>query len=126
MDQFAENLARLLGVHHLDAKKAAALLGMSESAFTKWATGKRRPSFETAMRIGDFFQVPPERLARTPFQDLLANELADPERFRVVENMIAQATGQQRGAVRIDIEDGEPKVTAIDKRRSRKGAKANG
>lgn len=85
VERFADNLARLLGVHRLEAKEAATLLGMSQSAFSKWSTRARRPSFTAALVVGDFFGVPADRLARADFADLLEHELADPERFREVE-----------------------------------------
>jgi transcriptional regulator with XRE-family HTH domain len=85
MEHFANNLARLLGLHRLTAREAADMLAMSRSALTKWATGDRRPSFTAALVVGDFFGVPADRLARADFADLLEHELADPQRFREVE-----------------------------------------
>ena len=88
MEHFADNLERLLGLHKVSAKEAASLLGLSQSSFSKWATGKRRPSFTTAIELGEFFQVSAEKLARSPFADLLDNELSSAERFEAVEQKI--------------------------------------
>ena len=52
-----------------------------------WALG--RNCGLPARRIGDVLGIPADRLARAEFEDLLANELADRERFRRVEEEIA-------------------------------------
>lgn len=94
MDHFADNLGRLLGLHGLSAKEAAKMLSMSESAFSKWAMGTRSPSFSTALAVGEFFNVPADKLARAEFGELLEHELADKQRFEIVEQRIAkQRTG---------------------------------
>jgi len=99
MERFPDNIARLLGLHRLPANHAAAMMGdagISQSVMSKWQSGARRPSFSSALAVGDFFQVPADRLARASFEDLLANELADPERFRAVEaKMHRMRTGLQ-------------------------------
>jgi transcriptional regulator with XRE-family HTH domain len=91
LHNFAGNLRRVLGVHDLSAKDAARILGLSESAFSKWATGQRSPSFNTALTVGAFFDIPADRLARAEFGDLLEHELASKERFDTVEKKIAKA-----------------------------------
>jgi transcriptional regulator with XRE-family HTH domain len=78
-------------VHALSGAEAAKLLGISQSTIVKWTQGTRAPSFKTAMIVGGFFQVSAERLATAEFSDLLANELANPERFRTVEERITRA-----------------------------------
>jgi transcriptional regulator with XRE-family HTH domain len=88
---FADNLERLLGLHAFPAKYAARALGLSQSAFSTWQSGRRQPSFDTAMRIGEFFEIEASRLARASFASLLANELSDAERFERVEQRIRQA-----------------------------------
>ncbi len=88
MEAFPDNLRRLLGVHALTAREAAALLDLSVSTFTKWERGLRQPSFSTALRVADFFGVPADRLATAEFKDLLQHELADPDRFDAVEERI--------------------------------------
>jgi transcriptional regulator with XRE-family HTH domain len=88
MEHFSDNLVRLMGLHALPAKETAKLLGMSQSAFSKWASGSRQPSFTTALAIGEFFRVPADRLARAEFSELLANELSSADRFKAVEHDI--------------------------------------
>lgn len=88
MEYFAGNLKRLLAMHDVSSKEAAAMLGLSESALTKWLQGHRRPSFESAMEVADLFGVRPEKLAREPFEALLP-DLADVNRFRATEAVIA-------------------------------------
>jgi hypothetical protein len=41
--------------------------------------------------VREFFGVPADRLATAEFEDLLQNELANPERFRAVETKIRYA-----------------------------------
>ena len=92
MDRFADNLSRLLGVHHTSHIQLSKLLGISISAMSKWQMGTRMPSFSTALKVAEFFQVPTDRLARAEFEDLLANELADSDRFKAVEAKIHRGT----------------------------------
>lgn len=61
------------------------MLGLSQSVLSKWQSGARQPSLSSALSAGDFFGVPADRLARADFSDLLANELAEPERYAEVE-----------------------------------------
>lgn len=61
------------------------------STISKWGSGSRSPSFLTALKVGEFFGVSADRLATAPFEDLLAHELADPERFKAVEARIHKA-----------------------------------
>jgi transcriptional regulator with XRE-family HTH domain len=91
MQRFPDNLSRLLGIHNLTAREAAKILGLSQSTFAKWGTGLRQPSFATALMVGEFFGVPADRLATAEFEDLLQNELANPERFQAVETKIRYA-----------------------------------
>src|SRR4051812_22306738 len=97
---FPDNVRRLFGLHALSGAEAAKLLGISQSTIVKWTQGTRAPSFKTAMIVGSFFQISAERLATADFSDLLANELANPERFRAVEERVtrARATLERRGA----------------------------
>jgi transcriptional regulator with XRE-family HTH domain len=88
---FPDNVRRLFGLHALSGSEAAKLLGISQSTIVKWAQGTRAPSFKTALIVGDFFQISADRLATAEFSDLLANELANPERFRTVEQRISRA-----------------------------------
>jgi DNA-binding XRE family transcriptional regulator len=75
----------------LSGAEAAKLLGISQSTIAKWSQGTRAPSFKTAMMLGAFFLLPAERLATADFSDLLANELANPQRFQTVEKRITHA-----------------------------------
>ena len=93
MDAFVENFERLLGLHHLTAKQAARMTGITESTLSKWSSGKRSPSFESAITVGETFGIEPGRLAKARFEDLLAHELADPERYREVEKRIKLTPG---------------------------------
>ena len=114
MQRFPDNLSRLLGVHNLTAREAAKMLGLSQSTFAKWGTGLRQPSFATALKVGEFFGVPADRLATAEFEDLLQNELADPERFQAVETRIHYARSGIRpvedleAGKEIDIVTGKP------------------
>jgi transcriptional regulator with XRE-family HTH domain len=94
-----------LGIHNLTAREAAKILGLSQSTFAKWGTGLRHPSFATALRVGEFFGVPADRLATAEFEDLLQNELANAERFQAVEARIRHARSGPRPVS--DLEAGE-------------------
>ena len=91
MDQFRNNFSRLLGLHNLTAREAAQILELSQSTVGKWGTGLRQPSFATALKVGEFFGIPADRLATAEFTDLLQHELGDPERFQAVETKIHHA-----------------------------------
>jgi len=88
---FHNNVRRLFGLHGLSAAEAAKLLGISQSTLVKWGRGIRDPSLRSALTIGDFFQVPADRLANAEFSALLQRELADPKRYRAVEAKINRA-----------------------------------
>jgi DNA-binding XRE family transcriptional regulator len=105
MNRFPDNLNRLLGLHSLSAREAANMLDLSPSTFAKWGTGRRQPSFSTALRVGEFFLVPADRLATAEFEDLLQHELADPARFRAVEENIKDARVRLQAAK--DLEEGK-------------------
>ncbi len=90
MEQFASNLDRLLGLHRMTQTEVEQIIHISQSSLSKWRSGDRSPSFKLALMVGQFFGVPADRIATATFDDLLANELADPERFKVVEEKIAR------------------------------------
>jgi transcriptional regulator with XRE-family HTH domain len=119
VERFAENLRRLLGLHDLEQSEAATLLGMSKASFSAWNAGRRQPSFNTALLIGEFFGVTPDRLARADFEDLLANELANPARFREVEAEIRRRRSTLRAVDKPGVEKLRTvrKVTAMDEAR---------
>jgi transcriptional regulator with XRE-family HTH domain len=122
MDEFRNNLSRILGLHNLTAREAAKILGLSQSTVGKWGTGLRQPSFATALKVGEFFGVPADRLATAEFTDLLEHELADPERFEAVETRIQHAHAGLRAVEdleadrEVDIVTGEP----IDQEKKRR------
>src|SRR5919108_547381 len=85
-DHFADNLQRL-----------AALADVSESVVNKWASGERNPSFTSALKFAEIFDVPADRLARADFADLLETDLADADKFRRVEQTIKELTAKFEG-----------------------------
>ena len=52
---------------------------------------RHAPSSRAASQVGEFFCVAADRLANAPFEDLLANELADPQRYQATERRIEKA-----------------------------------
>jgi transcriptional regulator with XRE-family HTH domain len=90
MDHLADNLRRLIGLHALKVSTqnqtgAAALIGVSAQALSELQSGTRQPSLRTVQRIAAFFEIPMDRIIEAPFEELLAHELTDPERFQRVE-----------------------------------------
>ena len=86
--RFRDNFPRLLGLHGLTQHTTAQLLGISEATVSGWMGGKATPSLSKAIAISELFQISTDRLMGAQFADLLANELADPERFKRVEERI--------------------------------------
>jgi transcriptional regulator with XRE-family HTH domain len=86
--RFTDNFVRLLGLHGLTQHFTAQLLGVSEATMSSWMNGKSTPSLAKAIDIADLFQVSTDRLMGAEFSDLLAHELADPDRFDRVEKRI--------------------------------------
>ena len=86
--RFTDNFVRLLGLHRLSQHFTAQLLEVSEATMSAWMNGKSQPSLGKAIGIADLFQVSTDRLMGAEFTDLLANELADPDRFERVEARI--------------------------------------
>jgi len=102
MEALADNLRRLIGMHalrvssHDSSVGAASLVGISAQALSELQSGKRSPSLATAQAIANFFEVPLDRLLNAAFSDLLAHELADPDRYQRVEKKIKTgATGRR-------------------------------
>ena len=81
-------IRRLLGLHALSAAEASAWIGVSAQALSEIQRGNRTPSLSTLRRVAEFFAIPVDRLLGASFEELLRNELADPERFRSVERRI--------------------------------------
>lgn len=88
--RFTDNFIRLLGLHGLTQHFTAQLLGVSEATMSSWMNGKSTPSLAKAIDIADLFQISTDRLMGAEFSDLLANELADPERYDTVEKRIGR------------------------------------
>ena len=86
--RFTDNFVRLLGLHGLTQHFTAQLLGVSEATMSSWMNGKSTPSLAKAIDIAEVFQITTDRLMGAKFADLLASELADPERFDRVEKRI--------------------------------------
>jgi transcriptional regulator with XRE-family HTH domain len=87
LDDFANNVRRLICFHHPTAREASGFLNVSEHALSAWTTGKRRPSMETLLRLAEFYEVDPRDLAGDPV--VFAGKLADPERIVSVDAKIA-------------------------------------
>jgi DNA-binding XRE family transcriptional regulator len=85
---FSDNFVRILGLHALTQNTAAALVGVSGATMSAWMNGKTSPSLTKAIAVAELFQLSANRLMGAEFSELLANELADPERFRQVEERI--------------------------------------
>ena len=88
MLRFSNNLARLLGLHRLYAQRAGKLLGVTPATMSSWMNRKSGPSLAKAIGIAEFFEISTDRLMNAEFVDLLANELADPDRYIHVEEKI--------------------------------------
>ena len=88
LPRFTDNFVRLLGLHRLSQHFTAQLLEVSEATMSAWMNGKSQPSLGKAIGSADLFQVCTDRLMGAEFTDLLANELADPDRFERVEARI--------------------------------------
>jgi transcriptional regulator with XRE-family HTH domain len=102
MDALADNFRRLMGLHALrissqEADSATILLGLSSQLLSELQSGRRQPSLKTVQRIASFFEITMDRLLEAPFEDLLANELSDPERYRRVEEKKHAASKPSQG-----------------------------
>jgi hypothetical protein len=84
-----DNVRRVLGLHALSAVRAAEFLGLSPQAMSElqW---RPQPRIATINVIADFFEIDLTRLWRTPFAELLADELSDLKRFQRVERKLAK------------------------------------
>jgi transcriptional regulator with XRE-family HTH domain len=92
MEELANNIRRLLGLHAMRATKDSRLIeGLSPQALSELQSNTRRPSLATAQKLAKFFEIPLERLLEAPFVDLLSHELADASRFKRVERKKAGA-----------------------------------
>jgi transcriptional regulator with XRE-family HTH domain len=84
---FADNLERMLGMHGVTHRQAAAALGISSVAISTWRQGTRSPSTGTLMQVAQVFEVDAVGLMTQPFAQLLPS-LSDPERFERVERRL--------------------------------------
>jgi transcriptional regulator with XRE-family HTH domain len=90
VSNFARNFSHLIGVHLLTAQSAKQHLDLSAQAISELRAGKRQPSLQTLQKTSGFFEISIDRLLEAEFEDLLANELADSDRFRRVEAKIGR------------------------------------
>lgn len=90
MENFPDNLSRVLGMHRLTAREGAELTGMSQAAFYAYLAGARRPGLTTALGLAEFFELPPQTFVTGSFEELLPR-LADADRFRSVEAKLDRA-----------------------------------
>ena len=89
MDELANNVRRLLGLHALRATRDSRLInGLSPQALSEIQSGSRNPALSTIRDLSQFFEIPTDRLLDASFEDLLAHQLADPARFRRVEDRV--------------------------------------
>ena len=111
MEHFPDNITRILGLHDLSARRAGELVDISAQTLSEWKYRKREPSLGVLLRLAEFFEISADRLVSAPFQALLTQELADPERFDRVEQKIKRhrrtLKAVESGAV-VDITTGEP------------------
>jgi transcriptional regulator with XRE-family HTH domain len=56
---FAQNLARLRDERHMSIKTASAKLGVAESTWSQWESGKRFPPCNLLDLVSQLFDVPP-------------------------------------------------------------------
>jgi DNA-binding XRE family transcriptional regulator len=94
--RFADNLVRLMGLHALTQNLAAQLLGVTSATMSAWVSGKSHPSLPKAVGVGELFQISTDRLTGATFTDLLEHELANPERFELVEERIRRGRSSLR------------------------------
>ena len=90
MNELANNLRRLLGLHALPARGFAGLVPLSSQAVSEIMGSKRGASLNTAQTIAAFFEIPLERLLNAPFRELLPSEVADAGRYDRVEAKIPE------------------------------------
>ena len=96
VSRFSDNFVRLIGLHALTQNTAAALVGVSGATMSAWMNGKTTPSLQKAIAVGELFQISANRLMGAEFSELLANELADPERYQQVEERIRRGRSKLR------------------------------
>jgi transcriptional regulator with XRE-family HTH domain len=88
VSKFGDTLQRLGGLHGLNSRQTAQLLGLSEQAVSELIRGKREPSMDTAKRVKNVFMVDP--LAMHEGIESILPSICDQERFVKVEKYIKQ------------------------------------
>lgn len=84
---FSDNIRRVLGFHGLSARALTGLIDVSAQTLSDWQRGKRQPSLSLVLALGEFFELPGDKLVSAPFSELLPY-FADRERFERVEHKI--------------------------------------
>jgi transcriptional regulator with XRE-family HTH domain len=90
LSRFADNVSRLAGMHGLSLEQLARLLGLTAQTISLWRSGKRRPSGDALLAVGDLFGIDPVALSHHTFSELMPL-LAQPEQYERVEARIAGA-----------------------------------
>jgi transcriptional regulator with XRE-family HTH domain len=103
MSKFGDTLQRLGGLHGLNSRQTARLLGLSEQAVSELIRGKREPSMDTAKRIKNVFMVDP--LAMHDGIESILPSICDQDRFAKVERYIKQ---------REEFRKGDPDLRMVD------------
>jgi transcriptional regulator with XRE-family HTH domain len=76
----------------LTAAKASGLIGISQQALSELQAGRREnPRRRTVDKLATFFEVTRWKLEDMPFEQLLADELSNAERYLSVEAKIPRA-----------------------------------
>ena len=94
---FADNLARLAGLHRLNGLELAKRLGLSRQAVSALLAGHSQPSTQTLLKVEELFGVGSE-IMTSDFGDLLPTA----ERFYEVEDRLSR---QRLAALRIVVDD---------------------
>ena len=90
------NLRRLVYFHHPTAKEFAETIGTTERAVSAWLTGKRSPSYQTALRIAEVYGIDAAALEGDPVK--FAGKLAHPPRIAHTEDAVPGALKKTRRA----------------------------
>ncbi len=92
MSELPNNLRHLLGLHDLTAAKASGLVGISQQALSELQAGRREnPRRRTVDKLATFFEVTRWKLEDMAFDQLLVDELSNPDRYLKVEAKIPRS-----------------------------------
>jgi transcriptional regulator with XRE-family HTH domain len=75
-------------MHALPARHFARLVNLSSQSISELMGGHRSPSLNTLTLLSEFFEISSDRFRTATFAELLADELADLNRFHRVEDKI--------------------------------------